>query len=192
MNLTFLQSIETRNFLLSFLRVGNKQSISVDVKLFPNVQSRVLGSRTCRKRHRRETYTHHPRNPNTQVAKNRRSPFWNWKFSSHSIACSHTHTHSRKHMSVMRQHELDLKRNGVGQCDVMEILVIAGVCLCVCERALGFENNGYTHVTFPSRNGEPNKRQHKKKNGVRVQCFRFALGSPHPIDPSSHRRAIWI
>lgn len=59
-----------------------------------------------------------------------------------------THTHTHAHITVvMREHESNMKRNGVGQCDVMEILVIA-CCVVFVSVPLGFENNGYTR-NFP-------------------------------------------
>lgn len=198
MNLTFLQSIGTRNFLLVFFfRVGNKLSISVDIKLFkraiksarePNFAASVTVKRVPIAR---KTQTH-------KLRKNVGRHFEIENF--HHTRCwldpiAHTHTHTRSHHSSHARtrvlHETQWRRPVWCHGDTRDRL-LCGVRVCVTEHLSVSRTTG-THVTFPSRNStsDPNKRQRKKKrtNGVRVQCFRFALGSPYPIDPSSHRRS---
>lgn len=183
MNLTFLYNQSELDFLLFLIR---EQTLDLG-------RCRI---QTCNQSARkpkppeasfvvRKTFSHHQRTQTHKLRKNVGRHFEIENFSSHSLvltrfdgslAHTHTHTSSPSHARTRVQVE---KRNGV-------VIVMSWryswsrLCVCVRAPASSVSRTTGTHVTFPSRNSWNTSNKVRKKNGVRVQCFRFALGSPPP------------
>lgn len=185
MNLTFLQSIGTRNFLLGFFFwVGNKLSISVDIKLFkraiksarePNFAASVTVKRIPIAR---KTQTHKLRKNvgrHFEIENFHHTRCW-----LDPIAHTHTRSHHSSHARTRVLHETQWRRPMWCHGDTRDRLLCVRVCV---TEHLSVSRTTGTHVTFPSRNSsEPNKRQRKKKTNERGSSamFSFRLGFSPP------------
>lgn len=185
MNLTFLYNQSELDFLLFLIR---EQTLDLG-------RCRI---QTCNQSARkpkspeasfvvRKTFSHHQRTQTHKLRKNFGRHFEIENFSSHSLvltrfdgslAHTHTHTSSPSHARTRVQVE---KRNGV-------VIVMSWryswsrLCVCVCARPLALFREQRVHTrNFPFPIQLKHQQKSKvEKNGVRVQCFRFALGSPPP------------